>query len=69
MKNKDQNIEIMCRYCELAEKMFEESIVLCAKHGVVSATGSCRSFAYDPLKRVPPKEITVPKLEYIDIDK
>ena len=28
--------------------------ILCPKKGVVTPAGSCRSFRYDPLKRVPP---------------
>ena len=36
------------------EAFYGEEKVLCAKKGVVSRTGSCRAFRYDPLKRVPP---------------
>ena len=32
---------------------------MCPKRGVVSAAGSCRRFRYDPLKRVPPKPLSV----------
>lgn len=28
---------------------------MCVKKGVVSAAAHCRSFRYDPLKRVPPR--------------
>ena len=29
--------------------------VICDRKGVMSAGSSCRSFKYDPLKRVPPR--------------
>ena len=27
----------------------------CRKRGIVPASGSCRSFRYDPIRRIPPK--------------
>jgi hypothetical protein len=30
---------------------------MCVKKGIVSASGACRRFRYDPLKRVPPKPL------------
>ena len=31
--------------------------VLCEKKGVMSPASHCRSFRYDPLKRVPPRPV------------
>ena len=50
----DRNIEPRCAYCKRGEAVDEEQII-CIKKGMVSPSGSCRSFRYDPLKRVPPK--------------
>lgn len=49
-----KKIEPRCAYCQRGTALGEEQVV-CLKKGVVSAGGSCRSFRYDPLKRVPPK--------------
>ena len=49
-----KDIEPRCCYCQRGTKLDEEQ-VLCVKKGVVSPGGSCRSFRYDPLKRVPPR--------------
>ena len=38
-------------------------LALCVKKGIVETDGKCRSYAYDPLKRVPMK---APKLAEAD---
>ena len=43
-----------CSYCAHGTKIDEDK-VLCLKRGVVSTDDSCRKFAYDPCKRIPPK--------------
>lgn len=48
-----KDIEPRCAYCDRGTRLDEEKI-LCARRGVVAPGGSCRSFKYDPLKRVPP---------------
>jgi len=58
----------ICAYCEKATPVFDPDSVLCEKHGIVPKAHSCGSFAYDPLKRTPPKVAPAPTLEYIDID-
>lgn len=50
----EKDIEPRCAYCARGAALDEEN-VLCPKRGVVPRAGSCRSFRYDPLKRVPPK--------------
>lgn len=51
-----KDIEPRCAYCKKGAQL-EEDRVMCLKKGIVSASGSCRSFRYDPLKRVPPKPL------------
>ena len=51
-----KEIEPRCAYCARGTQL-EEGSVLCAKRGVVDPAGHCRSFRYDPLKRVPEPHI------------
>ncbi len=53
-----KKIEPRCQYCTLGRQT-DERIVLCPKKGVMSPGSSCRSFKYDPMKRVPPRPVTV----------
>lgn len=46
--------EPRCAYCQKCVPLDEESVI-CPKRGVVSAGFHCRSFKYDPLKRIPPR--------------
>ncbi len=57
----DRGIEPRCAYCKSGEPMDEERII-CVKKGVVSPSGACRAFRYDPLKRIPPKP-TLPRFD------
>ena len=50
----EKNMEPRCFYCVRCTPLDGEQVV-CIKKGVVPAGGSCRSFRYDPLKRVPPR--------------
>ena len=54
----EKDMEPRCAYCKRSTPLDGET-VMCPKRGVVSAAGSCRSFRYDPLKRVPPKPLSV----------
>ena len=54
----EKDMEPRCAYCQRGTPLDGET-VMCPKRGVVSAAGSCRSFRYDPLKRVPPKPLSV----------
>jgi len=47
-------IEPSCSYCVHGAKIGDGQ-VLCSKKGTVPAAGKCRSFRYDPIKRIPPK--------------
>ena len=50
----DKKIEPRCAYCARCRPLSPEEMA-CPKKGVVPASGSCRAFRYDPLKRVPPR--------------
>ena len=52
-----KRIEPKCAYCQRGTAIGLEKIV-CLKKGVMSPGGCCRSFVYDPLKRVPPRPPT-----------
>ena len=67
MKNSG-NFEHICAYCENASGIYDEDSMICKSKGVVSKAYSCRKFIYDPLKRIPPKAVKAPKLEFVDID-
>lgn len=49
-----KKISRSCSYCMHGTK-FDCDQILCIKRGVVSMDSSCRKFAYDPCKRIPPK--------------
>ena len=46
--------EPRCTYCTHGRALGEYQVV-CPKKGVMAAGSHCRSFRYDPLKRVPPR--------------
>jgi len=48
-----KKIEPACKYCARSVMTEDDSVILCAKKGAVSASDSCRRFKYDPLKRQP----------------
>lgn len=53
-----KDIEPRCAYCKRGVLIDDEQ-VMCVKKGIVSAGGACRSFKYEPLKRIPPKPVSV----------
>lgn len=67
MKN-NPNYERICAFCENATGIFDPDIMVCKRKGLVPKSYSCRKFAYDPIKRQPPKAVAAPKLEYIELD-
>ena len=48
----DRNIEPCCAYCRFGLDMGGDEVA-CVKHGIMTATGCCRMFSYEPTKRVP----------------
>jgi hypothetical protein len=49
-----KNVDPRCVYCKRSRPITPKEVA-CVKHGVVEAYDRCRSFIYDPLKRVPPR--------------
>lgn len=57
-----RHIEPRCTYCQFGQQI-PEGPIACAKRGMMAPDSSCRSFRYDPLKRVPPRPAPLPQLE------
>lgn len=53
-----------CKYCAKGMVCKGSELVVCGKHGVVKFGFSCKSFKYNPLKRIPEKYPVIEKLEY-----
>lgn len=47
------HIKPSCLYCEEGFVSADSDNILCVKNGVVTPDYSCKSFRYDPIKRVP----------------
>lgn len=54
-----REIEPACLYCGRGKRLNEREIY-CAKRGAVPVGSSCPAFRYDPLKRVPPRPVSLP---------
>ena len=50
-----KDIEPRCIYC-VHSKSIGDGTVVCPKKGVIDGGFSCRSFGYDPFKRIPPQQ-------------
>jgi len=48
----DRNMEPSCAYCQFGTALGNEEIV-CIKRGIMTVSGSCGAFRYEPTKRVP----------------
>lgn len=55
-----KNIDPRCVYCSRGSSISGNEVI-CLRHGIVEAYGSCRSFRYDPFKRIPPKPVRLSK--------
>ena len=49
-----KDIDPRCAYCQRGQQINEREVA-CVKRGIVPMEDHCRSFQYDPLKRVPPR--------------
>lgn len=49
-----KNIDPRCAYCQRGQQINDREVA-CVKHGIMAVEDYCRSFKYDPLKRVPPR--------------
>ena len=54
-----------CSYCLFGNRSREGNKVLCEKQGLVDADYSCKKWVYDPIKRVPKKQLNIPNQEDI----
>ncbi|MDR1736756.1 MAG: hypothetical protein LBR85_07830 [Oscillospiraceae bacterium] len=61
-----RKIEPRCAYCARGLAL-DGSSVICKRHGAVSSNGKCGAFVYDPLKRVPPPQVSLGR-NYTDED-
>ncbi len=61
------NIKPSCKYCEMATQSEGDKIV-CSKFGDVKAYDSCKKFIYNPLKRIPKKELQLANSAVNEID-
>lgn len=61
MKLFGSNVDPSCCYCKFGKKSGDKQMILCKKNGVVAPYYSCRKFHYAPLKRVPRRNILLPK--------
>ena len=48
-----------CRLCSHGMIAADGDCVLCVKTGIRQLDSSCRSFKYDPLKRIPKKAVGI----------
>ena len=53
-----KNMEPRCAYCKRGS-LVNEREVACAKAGIVPMESHCKAFRYDPLKRVPPRPVSL----------
>ena len=49
-----KDIDPRCAYCQRGQQINEREVA-CVKRGIMKVEDHCRSFQYDPLKRVPPR--------------
>ena len=61
------NIKPTCKYCELC-KALENDKFECEKFGEVKSYDSCKKFVYNPLKRIPKKEVLLANSDVNNID-
>ena len=48
----DRDIEPNCAYCRHSSTLGADEVV-CVRRGIMSGTGSCGAFSYEPTKRAP----------------
>ena len=49
-----------CAYCKLGSLTADGRTVVCARKGVTAPYDSCSRYRYDPLKRVPARQASLP---------
>lgn len=61
------NIKPACKYCALGTAASGDTIT-CSKFGEVKSYDSCKKYVYNPLKRIPKKELQLANSAVNDID-
>ena len=54
------SIKPSCYYCVFGNRTREGNKVLCEKWGLVEADHNCKKWQYDPIKRIPEKQLQIP---------
>ena len=49
----NKNLPRFCEYCVHGKISVFEKEIICSKHGITNLKDSCKSYRYDPLKRIP----------------
>ena len=49
----NKKLEKHCEYCVYGSTLNFDNQIICKKRGVTDKADNCRSYKYDPLKRVP----------------
>ncbi|MBR5559033.1 MAG: hypothetical protein IKU72_02155 [Oscillospiraceae bacterium] len=55
-----KHIDPACCYCEHSLPEEAQTTLNCRFKGKVEPSGSCRRFSYDPLRRVPTRQVVLP---------
>ena len=55
-----KHIDPACCYCEHSTPTGNERVLTCRYKGKVAPGTSCRRFCYDPLRRVPTRQVFLP---------
>ncbi len=61
------NVKPACKYCALGTAASGDNIS-CSKFGEVKSYDSCKKFSYNPLKRIPKKELKLATSAVNEID-
>ena len=61
------NIKPACRYCMKCSIKDNDKYV-CSQYGDVKSYDSCKNFTYNPLKRIPKKELCIANSDATQID-
>ena len=68
MKDRNEEIEQICAYCENAVVIRESDICICKLNGAVAQSSTCKKFAFDLLKLAPmPKKLPDDDTVFFDI--
>ncbi|MGI6279322.1 MAG: hypothetical protein ACOYJS_02020 [Acutalibacteraceae bacterium] len=49
----DKTLPPRCEYCQKSSPIGNDGEMVCRKHGITRADDYCKSYKYDPLKRIP----------------